>query len=199
MKKFIVYCHTNKINGKRYVGITSLEPSQRWKNGNGYYRNTHFYSAIQKYGWEEFSHEILFEDLTVEEACEKEIELIAKWDLCNSKKGYNNSYGGEHGKMSEEAKARFSKKAKGNGYWKGKTIPEEAKKKMSLVKKGKIPTSNPPKRVFCEETERTYSSLTEASRELGISLAMAHKLCHRKIVRQPKYHLHFIGDKYGND
>lgn len=122
-KRFIVYCHTNKINGKRYVGITSLKPKLRWQNGLGYLRNVHFHSAIEKYGWEEFNHEILFEDLTVDEACEKEKELIAKWDLCNPLKGYNNSYGGEHGQMSEEAKKRFSAKTKGHGYWKGKKIP----------------------------------------------------------------------------
>ena len=175
--KFIVYCHTNKINGKRYVGITRLEPNVRWKNGNGYYRNEHFYSAIKKYGWEEFAHEILFEDLTEQEACEKEKELIAKWNLCDSSKGYNNSYGGEHGEMSEEAKTRFSLKTKGHGYWKGKVIPKEARIKMSLAKKGKIPKSNPPKQVFCEETGKIYESLSEASRSLGICLAYVYKLC----------------------
>ena len=194
-KKYIVYCHTNKLNGKRYVGITSIEPNKRWKNGNGYYRNEHFYSAIQKYGWEDFTHEILFTDLTEKEACDKEIELIAKWDLCNSNKGYNNSYGGEHGQMSEEAKNRFSLKRKGKGYWLGKKIPTEAKAKMSKAKKGKIPLSNPPKRVYCEETKTEYQSLTEASKQLGICLALVSKICNQKYVRKPKYHLYFVGEE----
>ena len=130
-----------------------------------------------------------------QEACAKEIELIAKWDLCNSDKGYNNTYGGEHGHMSEEAKARFSLQMKGKGFWKGKRIPEEAKRKMSEVKKGKTPTSNPPKKVFCEETSKVYKSLTDASKHLGISPALASKICNKRYVRKPKYRLHFVGEE----
>ena len=35
--KYCVYIHTNKINGKKYVGQTSRNPKYRWgKNGIGY-------------------------------------------------------------------------------------------------------------------------------------------------------------------
>ena len=39
-----VYIHRNKINDKRYVGITGQEiPELRWgRAGNGYYNNKHF-------------------------------------------------------------------------------------------------------------------------------------------------------------
>lgn len=178
---FIVYCHTNKINGKKYVGITSTTPQLRWQNGYGYRANKHFYSAIKKYGWEEFHHEILFEGLTEEEACEKEKYLIKKWNLTNQKKGYNNSYGGEHGKHSLHTREKMRMAQLGEkGHWYGKKMSMESRLKMSLSKKGKIPKSNPPKRIKCLNNGIVYESLTDASRKLGVSLAGVWKSCNNK-------------------
>ena len=93
-KNFKVYMHTSP-NGKRYIGITSQRPVHRWGgNGYGYIDNTYFWRAIQKYGWDNFQHEILFEGLTKEEAEQKEIELIAHYDSTNPSKGYNITAGG---------------------------------------------------------------------------------------------------------
>lgn len=195
MSKYVVYCHTNKINGKRYVGITSLSLRRRWNNGEGYKPNQHFYSAIKKYGWEEFTHEVLYEDLTLEAACEKEKYLIAKWDLCNSDKGYNNTFGGEHGKMSEHTKKRMSEAQKGEkGFWYGKKLPISARQKMSEVKKGIIPKATPPKKVYCVETNTIYPSMCEASRQLEISVALIHKICNHLNKREPKLHLKYEGE-----
>ena len=63
-KSYCVYLHTNKINGKVYVGLTSMSPEERWKNGKGYCNNSHFKSAIEKYGWDNFEHEIIKRGLT---------------------------------------------------------------------------------------------------------------------------------------
>lgn len=117
-KNYVVYCHTNKINGKRYVGITSQHPERRWNNGKGYKASSRFYSAIKHYGWENFSHDILFANLTQEEAIQKEKELISKWLLTDKNFGYNMTSGGEihayYGRrLSEETKQKISNAHKG--------------------------------------------------------------------------------------
>lgn len=88
-----VYKHTSP-NGKVYIGITSRKPKVRWANGLGYMGNDYFFKAIQKYGWDNFKHEILFEKLTKEEAEAKEIELITQFNSTDRKCGYNISSGG---------------------------------------------------------------------------------------------------------
>lgn len=88
-----VYKHTSPT-GKVYIGITSRKPEIRWAGGLGYKANDYFFKAIQKYGWDNFKHEILFKNLTQEEAENKEIELIAQYQSNNRKCGYNISSGG---------------------------------------------------------------------------------------------------------
>ena len=104
-KKYIVYCITNKINGKKYIGITSRPLKDRmWQHVNeskkvdGETYNTPFKRAIRKYGIENFEEEILEEGLTSVEASEKERFYIEKFQTyyryCNSN-GYNATIGGE--------------------------------------------------------------------------------------------------------
>ena len=111
-RKYCVYCHTNRVNGKKYVGITCQRLKARWgKNGRRYKGCTYFYNAIKKYGWDNFNHEILFKNLDKEEAESKEIKLIAEWNLTNENFGYNIAKGGAT--YSEEARAKLSKSLKG--------------------------------------------------------------------------------------
>ena len=72
-KKFCVYEHIFP-NCKRYIGITSKKPMVRWENGKGYTKEhqSAMYYAIQKYGWDNIQHNILFTDLTKQEAQHKE-------------------------------------------------------------------------------------------------------------------------------
>ena len=64
---FNLYVHTNKITNEKYIGITSQKCENRWGiNGNGYKLQPKFYNAIQKYGWENFKHEILYQNLSKE-------------------------------------------------------------------------------------------------------------------------------------
>ncbi len=86
--------HTSPSN-KVYIGITSQDPQKRWGKGCNYKKHKYFYSAIQKYGWENIKHEILFSNLTETEAKKKEIELIAKYESTDKNFGYNLTQGGD--------------------------------------------------------------------------------------------------------
>ena len=55
-----IYCYTNKINGKKYIGQTTKTLEERAdKNGRGYSAQFKFGKAIEKYGWDNFLAEII--------------------------------------------------------------------------------------------------------------------------------------------
>lgn len=133
MKSYTVYMHINKINSKRYIGITCQKPEKRWRNGKGYKGNGYFIKAINKYGWDNFEHIIIAKGLDEEEAKWLEIELIRVWDSTDRTKGYNITLGGESANgwiPSEETKKKLSEAHK------GKEFSEEHKRKLSEAKKG---------------------------------------------------------------
>lgn len=161
---YIVYKHTAP-NNKVYIGITCRNEEIRWNKGKGYKNNKHFYSDIQKYGWDNIEHKILFTNLSKEEACKKEIELIKKYDSTNKEKGYNRSTGGttsSHFKHTEEAKQKMRKHRKNISSW-NKNIPtsQKTKNKIMLAHKER-------KKVLCVETLTIYNSIREASRKNNI-------------------------------
>ena len=94
-RSWTVYVHTNKSNGKRYVGITSRVPELRWQNGTAYRNNTHFNAAIQQDGWDGFEHDIIAQGLSFDKACEMEREYIKQYNLTDRRYGYNMTDGGE--------------------------------------------------------------------------------------------------------
>lgn len=111
---YCVYIHTCP-NGKVYIGITSQNPLRRWREGKGYIHNEYFYNAILKYGWDNIKHEILFAGLTEDEACEKEVELIAQYKSNNRKYGYNFCEGGQINRFPEEYRLKLSVQYSGKG------------------------------------------------------------------------------------
>ena len=133
---YIVYVHKNKINDKLYIGITCRSLEERSGiNGIKYKRCTYFYNAIQKYGWDNFEHIILIENLTKEMACVCETFLIQKYNTTNDNFGYNLTYGGEHPKHTEISRKRISENHADfsgmNHPRYGKHLSEETKQKIS--------------------------------------------------------------------
>lgn len=218
---YCVYCHTNKINNKKYIGITSQKPEERWgTNGNKYYSTPHFYSAIQKYGWDNFTHEILYDNLTKEEACVLEKQLIKEYDTQNRNKGYNILEGGETPSLPQEIRQKMSKAMMGNANGAGHPCSEEKKQKIraaqlgreftpehrqklseaaqkrhvscSKEKRDKLRKSYPnQKPVYCEELNIVFPSVQECARQLNIPATNISKLCNGRGKTLNGYHLRY--------
>lgn len=221
---YIVYQHKNKINSKVYIGITCQIPKRRWgENGCNYKSSPHFYSAIQKYGWNNFEHNILYAGLTREEACEKEQELIKQYNSTNPLYGYNCTTGGESFALNDLAKEKISKAMIGNKNGLGHPCSEEKKKKISEAQKGRVfsekqkaklseAAKNRPRTpcsittkesiraashkrpVYCEELDKIFESVQECSRELGIPATNITKLCKGRGKTLNSYHLKYYND-----
>lgn len=102
---FEIYKITCKINNKIYIGITSNGVENRWKqhirtayNTNHKDANSIFKKAIRKYKPENFTIDIIDTAQSEQEAEEKEIYYIKKYNTFafdNNSNGYNSTRGGD--------------------------------------------------------------------------------------------------------
>ena len=140
---YCVYAHINKINGKIYIGQTKHgdNPNKRWENGKAYKTSPHFGLAIQKWGWDNFEHEVIANNLTKDEADKFERLLIKKLETTSRDKGYNNDSGGKNGVPTDEAKEKNRKAHL------GMKLSEETRRKMSESHKGKIVSDETCKKI----------------------------------------------------
>lgn len=185
--------HENRVNGKKYIGITGQRPEKRWKNGLGYKGCPHFSAAIQKYGWDAFRHDILYSGLAQTEAERLEVKLIAKYDTTNREKGYNAALGGnttegctisERGrrnislahigyKHTDTTKAKMSKSRTGaKNHFYGKCHGREA-----IIANAKAHGGN---FVQCIETGAVYISLGDAERHTGVNRYQISGCCNNR-------------------
>ena len=97
-----VYQIINSLNNKSYIGITN-NIKTRFECHRTRYNKTNksefiekpLYKAFRKYGIENFKFVVLFENLSVEEAKSKEIELISELKTLTHENGYNVTKGGD--------------------------------------------------------------------------------------------------------
>lgn len=165
-KKWTIYLHKNKANGKVYIGQTCQDVLKRWDNGKGYVTSSKFYNAILKYGWNNFEHIILYTNLTQNEANFYEEQLIKQYKSTDDKYGYNIQTGGKNYSHSEVTKKKIGKansiallgnkwseehrqlmsnkfKGKGNPFY-GKHHTAETKHLISIHRKGKLVGADHP-------------------------------------------------------
>jgi len=157
---YIIYGLINKFNQKIYVGQTTrslqvrIQEHQSEKSGCIKLRH-----AIKKYGINNFDIQILSSTNNLMTANFLESFYIKIFDSIEN--GYNLMGGGSNGKASKETRELMSKQRKGEknpmfgkhhtqtakdnisikkkgkpGYWKGKSLPQEVRNKVSNSRKG---------------------------------------------------------------
>lgn len=192
----IIYCITNKINGKQYVGQTVRSAEERFKQ---HCRDKKMYisKAIRKYGKENFIVEVIDSALLIDDLNEKEIYWIDKfktkkpngYNLCN---GGDNTFGFNHRPeskilMSEVQKALANQVGDKNHFY-GKKHNESTKEKMRSTHWNK-------KRVMNIETGLIYDSCAEAARMNGLNRNMVARVARGEASNTKGTHWKYIDDK----
>lgn len=169
----VIYCHRNKINNKVYIGKTK-NVNDRWaNNGNKYKTCKKFYAAIQKYGWDNFEHIILEDNIDEDKIDERERYWIKYYDSLNNR--YNLTEGGTGGDCISNLPEEKLKKLKeqhrietlNRGEEWHKKLSEAQKKAWAEGKRVKKLNSAGSKPVRCVETGIEYPSCAEAMESIG--------------------------------
>ena len=188
--KNIIYCYTNLINNKKYIGQTITQLKTRHYNhvrasenkSTTYDNNVPFHNAIRKYGIENFKLEIIHIGQNLEELNYFESYYIKYYNTLNiNNNGYNISSGGSKGNIwegkSEEEfeyfKKNISEKLKGkfekekNPFY-GKHHTEETKKLMSEKHKGKKLSDEHRKRMSESQKGKGTKKIAQYDKDMNL-------------------------------
>ena len=147
-----IYCITNTINGKKYIGQTVKTIGERWNGHKTQARcgaETCLHRAMRKYGFAVFTVEIICEALSREELDALEWSHIASSESDNRLKGYNMVPGGNithnnqlpRGPMSEETKKKIG------DVHRGRVHTETTREKFRLSHLGKTPSEETKEKI----------------------------------------------------
>jgi group I intron endonuclease len=149
---YSIYKATNTINGKSYIGYSSDWKSRKRlhkhiadKNAKNY----PFYNAIRKYGFDNFSWEVLYQSKNKMHTLEEMETFFINEYKTLSPYGYNMKTGGEGGNLSMESRKKLSNSRIGIKFSDehiknlklshlNKKHTEEQKQKISQSLKGKV-------------------------------------------------------------
>ncbi|MFR2056522.1 MAG: NUMOD3 domain-containing DNA-binding protein [Streptococcus salivarius] len=157
-----IYSITNKINNKKYIGVTKdLDTRKRkhfWELKNNRHSNEKLQRDYNVFGASAFEVEIL-EELkyaTKKEGFKKEVFYIGKYNSCDD--GYNMSYGADGSNLSQitdDTREKHRQEMLGNTYWLGRKHTEETKKKIGDVHRGKTVKASTRKKLSEKAKEKT--------------------------------------------
>ena len=188
-----IYKITNTVNGKSYIGQTRHDAEKTrirdHLTGNSK-ANELVKRAVEKYGRDAFTYEILYDGIIPELLDSYEIEAIKKFNTI-SPHGYNLTTGGGGGSRSEETCRKIAAANTGEKHpnygkppWnKGKKTPIETRRKQSEAKIGK---KRPP---FTDETRRKLSEANKGEKNhfYGKTLSQEHRQKLSKAITGKKH------------
>lgn len=184
-KKYLIYKHTNKINGKSYIGLTSYTIEKRWKehvrDAISYDSPYHFHRAIRKYPLDIWEHSVVCDSiLTFEDAKNLECHYVDLYDTYNN--GYNSTKGGDGtngfspiSSLSEEKYELFCKNQSING------LKARGSKKYTFYNK--------------ELNKKITDYITAISRELNLDDSSIRKVVAGKLKQTNGWYLWDGDDK----
>lgn len=198
-----IYCITNKLNNKSYVG-QSIDAKERWKDHIhdakrmiGKTANTKkfaIHNAIAKYGEEAFVWQIIEEHDNLDQANEAEEFFISYLDTL-APNGYNLQTGGKNKRPSQITKDKISVKLKIVGSFVGKSgadhpnfgtkQTDERKRQQSLRSSGdgsngKKITSQIAKQIYTEYLIDTNISSAKLAVKYGIKKSAVCNILHKR-------------------
>lgn len=102
----VVYLIVNRVNNKKYIGITTRDVSDRFKEHCK--ANSYIGRAIRKYGKNNFSIQIIDMAHTKEELFDLEVKHISNYN--SYRDGYNQTVGGDGANLVEDLKLKLTNK-----------------------------------------------------------------------------------------
>lgn len=149
-RKRIIYCAYNTVNGKRYIGKTTQELSDRKRKHYSCADCPYFHNALMKYPKDKWEWTIIDEAGSPEELNDKEKYWIAYYDTHNPEKGYNLTDGGDGGERTLEEIRIYRNKF------------------VEMYGKKSHETNRNSRNIRCVETGIVYKNAAEASRQTGV-------------------------------
>ena len=193
MREWCIYKHTLIGTDLCYIGQTN-DIKTRWKP-SAYKTCTKFYNAINKYSWNNFKHEILKDNLTIDEANEWEEYYIKVYN--SQVDGFNLDSGGLNHLHSEETKLKMSKTRKGMRHSKEHAQAiSNALKGYKQTKEHKINNrlAQHRKPVECIDTGIIYDSIAEASRQTGYDHSSISRVARGMVKNSICGHWRFVNE-----
>lgn len=194
--KLIIYKITNNINNKIYIGQTVRDLDTRIKEHRRH-KDCIMYNAFNKYGYDNFTIEIIDTAETIDELNEKEIYWISYYDSTNKDKGYNLCEGGNNTvgfKHSEESKRLMSEHAvrrfgpDNHFYNMHHTDETKEKMKQSWINRKESGEQLPQcRRVINLDTGEVFNSIVDACDKYDVKATHVSRVCRGKRKRTGGY------------